>query len=167
MELIELARTRKGASKLSAIRLRAFMDTILESLEHLARFNKVKFNLEIPDQLEVYSDRVLLQSVVQSLVHNAIAYSDRHQPDITISATSTEKTVELRIHDNGAGIPEAVRPRIFEMFYRGHLDSSGAGLGLFIVKNALDKMNGTIRFECPPGDGTIFYVTLPKRLNEG
>lgn len=166
MELIEVARTRKGASKLSAIPLRTFITVVFEALEHLPRYPKVEWKLDIPDSLEVFSDRVLLQSVLQSLIHNAIAYSNRQSPRVSISVKEYDASVEIRIQDNGEGIPESIRPRIFEMFYRGHLESMGAGLGLFIVKNALDKMKGSIRFECPANQGTVFYVTLPKHLPE-
>ena len=52
------------------------------------------------------------------------------------------------------------------MFYRGHPDSNGSGLGLFIVKNALEKIKGKIRFVSEPGNGTVFYVSIPNSLIE-
>lgn len=163
-ELIELARTRKGASKLGAVKIKELVNQVLTSLSTLPRYAKISFAKQLPDTLSVYTDKLLLQSVLHNLLQNAVNYSDRDQPVITIIARESGPSVELMISDNGTGIPESVRPRIFEMFYRGHLDSSGPGLGLFIVKNALEKMNGTIRFECPEGKGTTFYVTLPKQF---
>ena len=67
----------------------------------------------------------------------------------------------MNIADNGKGIPEKIKNRVFEMFYRGHPDSSGSGLGLFIVKNALEKMKGKISFESREGNGTSFTVYIP------
>jgi signal transduction histidine kinase len=109
---------------------------------------------------------VLLQSVLQNLIHNAINYSNRQSPQISIVATQNADTIEFRVADNGDGIAADVQPRIFDMFYRGHQDSNGSGLGLFIVKNALEKMHGTVRFQSDKGAGTTFIVTLPKRLPE-
>ena len=78
---------------------------------------------------------------------------------IRISTSSTG--IELEIADNGKGIHEKIKNRVFEMFYRGNPDSSGSGLGLFIVKNALEKMNGSINFESKVEYGTTFTVQIP------
>ncbi|MFM7725232.1 MAG: ATP-binding protein, partial [Flavobacteriales bacterium] len=164
MELIELARTRKGASKVSSIGLRSFLDRIMAELDHLPKFPKTVFEISVDEEVEVMTDRVLLQSVLKNLIHNSINYSSRTEPKIRIRAKEFGSSVELEVTDNGEGIPEHIRPRIFEMFYRGHQESDGSGLGLFVVKNALEKMGGSIRFETAAGKGTSFYVTLPKRL---
>jgi len=166
MDLIRLARTRKGASKLHAIGVTELVRHIMEALSHLPKFSKTKFDIDIPVQLQVHTDKVLLQSVLQNLIHNAINYSNRQSPQISIVATQNADTIEFRVADNGDGIAADVQPRIFDMFYRGHQDSNGSGLGLFIVKNALEKMHGTVRFQSDKGAGTTFIVTLPKRLPE-
>ncbi|MFM8433473.1 MAG: PAS domain S-box protein [Bacteroidota bacterium] len=166
MELIELARTRKGASKVSSIGLRSFLDRILAELEHLPKFPKIRFDILIDEDTEVQTDRVLLQSVLKNLVHNSINYCSRTEPRIRIAARELATHIELEVTDNGEGIPESIRPRIFDMFYRGHQESDGSGLGLFVVKNALEKMGGSIRFETSAGKGTSFYVSLPKILLE-
>jgi PAS domain S-box-containing protein len=166
MELIELARTRKGASKISEIRLKPFIATVLKGLEHLPRFHKINFTLDVPDDSLLFTDRVLLQSVLKNLIHNAIVYSNRISPAITLCAKEHYESIELEVMDNGEGIPESIQPHIFDMFYRGHQDSSGSGLGLFVVKNALEKMKGNIRFETASGKGTVFHLTFPKRLTE-
>ncbi|MFM2206399.1 MAG: hypothetical protein RL213_374 [Bacteroidota bacterium] len=164
LELIELARTRKGVSKLNSVAIDVVLDRVDGSLRSLPRYGKVRFIRNVPEKRMIYTDPLLLQSVLQNLVHNAVNYSDREHPEVRIDVEEHADEYEVRIADNGAGIPVQVRPRIFEMFYRGHLDSSGPGLGLFIVRNALEKMGGSIRFECPPGRGTVFYITLPKYL---
>jgi signal transduction histidine kinase len=164
LELIELARTRKGVSKLNSVAIDIVLDRVADSLRSLPRYGKVCFIRNVPEKRMIYTDPLLLQSVLQNLVHNAVNYSDREHPEVRIDVEEHTDEYEVRIADNGAGIPVQVRPRIFEMFYRGHLDSSGPGLGLFIVRNALEKMGGSIRFECPPDRGTVFYITLPKYL---
>ena len=137
---------------------------ILDDLAHLPKYSRVKFKIEVPDQAAMVTDRVLLQSVFKNLIHNAINYSSRLDPKVEILIREKEKTIELAVMDNGEGIPEAIQPKIFDMFYRGHLESEGSGLGLFVVKNALEKMKGNIRFQTATGKGTVFYVTFPKNL---
>jgi len=162
LDLIELARTRKGSSKLTTVHLAEFVAEILRSLEHLDIYPKINFEIKINPDLEISGDKVLLLSIFQNLFHNAIHYCNHQSPWIRIAITEHETGIELEVSDNGRGIAEKVKSRVFEMFYRGNPDSSGSGLGLFIVKNALDKMKGKIRFDSFPGKGTSFFVFIPK-----
>jgi PAS domain S-box-containing protein len=164
MELIEIARTRKGTSKTNEVHLKPFVSMVLDDLAHLPKYLRVKFNIQVPDQATLVTDRVLLQSVFKNLIHNAINYSNRRDPKVEVIIRENEKTIALEVIDNGEGIPESIQPKIFDMFYRGHQESEGSGLGLFVVKNALEKMKGTIRFQTATGKGTVFYVTFPKIL---
>jgi signal transduction histidine kinase len=109
---------------------------------------------------------VLVLSVFQNLVHNAINYCNPDSPWIRVRVDGTPNGINVEITDNGKGIPEKIQGRVFEMFYRGNPDSSGSGLGLFIVKNALEKLKGKIRFVSAPGRGTSFYVEIPSALAE-
>lgn len=166
MDLIELARTRKGNSKLSSINIKDLLEEIINSLRHLSDFHRINFELKVDHEIEIRADKVLVLSVFQNLIHNAINYCNHQSPWIRIKAERMTQGVRVEIADNGKGIPEHVRDRVFEMFYRGHPDSSGSGLGLFIVKNALDKMKGQIRFETETGKGTTFFVEIPSRTGD-
>lgn len=166
LDLIELARTRKGTSKLSQINIMSMVQDILHSLRHLPDFGSINFEVKIDHLLELKADKVLVLSVFQNLIHNAINYCNQDSPRIKIKVEKFESGIQLQIIDNGQGIPEGIRDRVFEMFYRGHPDSTGSGLGLFIVKNALEKMKGTIRFESEVGKGTTFTIYIPNARNE-
>ena len=165
LDLIELARTRKGTSKLSHINVMALVQEILHSLRHLPDFGSINFEVKIDHLLELKADKVLVLSVFQNLIHNAINYCNQYSPYVKIKVEKSEKGVSLEVSDNGQGIPEAIRERVFEMFYRGHPDSTGSGLGLFIVKNALEKMKGSIDFVSEVGKGTTFTVEIPNATN--
>ena len=166
LDLIDLARTRKGTSKLSVINVKGLVDEILHSLKHLPTYDRINFEIKIDQSVEITTDKVLLLSIFQNLIHNAINYCNQQSPWIRVKVEATGRGIELEVADNGKGIPEPVKNRVFEMFYRGHPDSNGSGLGLFIVKNALDKMKGKIRFVSEQGKGTIFYVSIPNALLE-
>lgn len=166
LDLIELARTRKGNSKLSVINVKSLVDEILHSLRHLPTYDRINFEIKIDQRTEITADKVLVLSVFQNLIHNAINYCNQESPWIRVKVEVNGQSIELEVSDNGKGIPDHVKSRVFEMFYRGHPDSSGSGLGLFIVKNALEKMKGKIRFESETGKGTTFFVTIPNALLE-
>ena len=129
-------------------------------------YSKINFEIKIDHNDEITADKVLLLSVLQNLIHNAINYCNHDSPWVRIKIESIENGIELEIADNGKGIHENVKNRVFEMFYRGHPDSNGSGLGLFIVKNALEKMKGSISFESKVGIGTTFTVNIPDAVVE-
>ena len=166
MDLIELARTRKGGSKLSKINLKSLIDEILYSLKHSPDFGRINFEIKVDHNVEIFADKVLMLSVFQNLIHNAINYCNQQSPWVRIRINRPGDGIEFEVSDNGKGIPDAVKNRVFEMFYRGHPNSTGSGLGLFIVKNALEKMKGTIRLESAPGHGTTFTVFIPEATPE-
>ena len=161
MDLIELAKTRRGSNKLSEMNVRTLVEEILYSLRHLPNFDKIKYDLKIDTEIDLVADKVLVLSVFQNLIHNAINYCNRQAPWICIQIISSGNGIELEISDNGQGIPDKIKSRVFEMFYRGNSESGGSGLGLFIVKNALEKLKGKISFQSKEGQGTTFTVYIP------
>jgi len=125
-----------------------------------------EFVLDLPaDQLEADADRDKLRQIVTDLVENAIKYS----PDggtIEVSVRRRDDTVEISVDDEGIGIPDAERDRIFQKFYRAEsegrdLTSGGSGLGLFIARELLAAMRGRIWVRARDGQGSSFVFTLP------
>jgi PAS domain S-box-containing protein len=166
LDLIELARTRRGVGKLNRINLSILLEEVLYSLKHLPGYDAMEVVKEVDRNLEIFSDQLLVQSILQNLIHNAINYRSKKEARVTIQAVRNEGDVELTIADNGLGIPDEIKSKVFEMFYRGHPDSSGSGLGLFIVRNAVDKLRGRITFDSQVGKGTRFRVVLPDLQSE-
>ncbi len=129
-----------------------------------------RVKVDIPHDLPVvHTDRELLARVVSNLVDNALKYS----PDASvceIAATGDEAALVFSVQDHGIGIPEDEVARIFERFYQ--VDSSstrtfrGAGLGLSLVQELLQRLGGSISVESSLGDGSRFTVTLPLRAPE-
>jgi signal transduction histidine kinase len=96
---------------------------------------------------------------------NAIRYHDqsKERQFIRLSCETKDKVFYLRVEDNGQGIAREYHTRIFDMFFRANEQSKGSGLGLYIVKEALMKLSGTIQLESDPGIGSTFIVKLPNR----
>ena len=96
---------------------------------------------------------------------NGIKYADltKDKPKIEISASSGDDAIAITFRDNGIGIHTDILPHIFEMFYRGNVESSGSGLGLYIVKETVEKLGGTIQVASEFKHFTSFTITLPQR----
>jgi signal transduction histidine kinase len=113
---------------------------------------------------EVNGDKTLLYSLIQNLISNAIKYHKQAVPPIiTISYDHTDKGHVFGVKDNGIGVPEEYRDRIFLAFKRLHgKDSpySGTGMGLAICKKAIEIHGGDIWLESNPSGGSIFYFSL-------
>lgn len=110
------------------------------------------------------ADKEKLRVVLQNLVENAIKYSDPHGK-VFITAKELDNKIQVSIKDTGTGISEEGKGRIFEKFYRDSeaekKEIAGTGIGLYTVKQIIDKSEGKIWFESQTGEGTIFYFTLP------
>jgi PAS domain S-box-containing protein len=125
-----------------------------------------EFVLELPPEpLAVDADREKLRQIVMDLVENAVKYSPGGGT-VRVSAQRRDDTVEVKVDDEGIGIPQAEQTRIFAKFYRAEgagrdLASGGTGLGLFIAKELLAAMRGRIWVDSREGEGSSFSFALP------
>jgi signal transduction histidine kinase len=112
------------------------------------------------DAVLVGERRMLVQALV-NLVSNAIRACDGQPGCVRLGVTCTdERRCVIEVEDDGLGIPEALRPRLFRPFVTGHAGSGGSGLGLFVVRQVVRRMGGTIRVRTSPG-GTSVRLDLP------
>jgi signal transduction histidine kinase len=138
---------------------------IWDSLKFAPEAERINFQVEIPQDAIVESDKNRLRVIMGNLISNAIRYHDLAKAErfIRLQHQMNGKVFYLRVEDNGQGIAPEYHTRIYDMFYRGNEQSKGSGLGLYIVKEALVKLSGSIHLESAPGKGSIFTVKLPKR----
>ena len=113
----------------------------------------------------VKTDTLIFKEVLSNLVSNAIKYTPE-DGKVSISIQPRKRDLLVSVKDNGLGIPKYSQDHVFTKFFRAHnvvkQETSGTGLGLYLVKGLLDSLNGTIWFESHEGKGTTFYVSLPK-----
>ncbi|WP_280585578.1 HAMP domain-containing sensor histidine kinase [Halorubrum sp. Boch-26] len=102
----------------------------------------------------------LLGSVFRNVLRNAIQHNDETPAEVDVSAVERDGIVEVRIADNGPGIPEDHREEVFGKGEKG-LDSPGAGIGLYLVQSLVDLYGGDVRIEDNEPKGTVFVLTLP------
>jgi two-component system sensor histidine kinase KdpD len=118
--------------------------------------------LGLPDDLPlVRVDPVQVERVFSNLIGNAIKFSPSGAP-VTVSGGASPAGVTVRVSDRGPGIPSAARPHVFEPFFRGRGDQSGAGLGLAISRGFVEANGGRITLQTRKGEGTAFAVTFPR-----
>ncbi len=125
---------------------------------------KVEINVDIEDGLNLTSDLELLRVIYGNLINNAIKFrdtSDRRDSFINISASKTTNSIELNITDNGIGINETETEKIFEVFSKATDIADSSGIGLYLVKLAVEKLSGSISFEESEDGYTVFKVILP------
>jgi signal transduction histidine kinase len=145
------------------VKLVALALEVWESLKFAPDAERISFNIDIPDEITVDSDKNRLKVIMSNLISNAIRYHDNRKETqyIRLHAEVKNKFFYLMIEDNGQGIASEYHSRIFDMFYRANEQSKGSGLGLYIVKEALMKLSGSIHLESSPGIGSTFIVMLP------
>ncbi|TAE49672.1 MAG: PAS domain S-box protein [Bacteroidetes bacterium] len=168
-ELLDVTRMNKAALKPELIRLHELAQEVVGSLRHQSQAQGLSFRIEIAPELEILSDKKLLTSILQNLIANGVNYHDPESPApfVEVSAQPLEDHVRISVTDNGIGIPEKFRQKVFEMFFRGNAQSKGSGLGLYIVKNSVSKLRGSIELHPREGGGTRFDVILPERIEVG
>jgi len=119
---------------------------------------------------EKKSDKTLILLILQNLIDNAIKYRNTRlsKPKIDITAKLSNGLLKLQVRDNGIGIHDDIQPDVFKLFVRATERASGTGIGLYTVKNAVHKLEGSIVVQSKLKKGTTFTVYLPnlKKLRE-
>lgn len=159
-EIINYSRNSRLELSKESFDLKDLIQQIVYSLEYFDQMNEIQIIYDIPDDFKVTTDQSRLKIVLNNLISNAVKYHDLHttNPVIKIMAAREGDEIVLKIEDNGAGIAKEYQQKIFDMFYRATERSEGSGLGLYIAKEMVDKLNGTIELKSIPGKGSKFEI---------
>ncbi len=166
MDLTNLSRVRNAQLQLDNICLVGAVEESLGSLEYFPAFSEFEIETAIDAGLCLVSDRSFVHSILQNLIENALKYGKtkgRSKMKISAVQIPNEEKVEIKVQDFGNGISIDHQERIFELFFRASTDTTihGSGMGLYITKNAVKKLNGSIKVESDPNKGSTFTVQLP------
>jgi PAS domain S-box-containing protein len=166
-QLLNVARLDAGDLHVEPepIDVAAVVSEVVETVEELGAVNGHRFEVDLPaEPLAAEADRDKLRQVFNILVENALKYSPQGGT-VTVGARRTTDGVEVRVVDQGAGIPVGEQERIFRKFYRaestGRDGGGGTGLGLFIARELVTAMGGRIWVESAEGEGSSFAFELP------
>jgi PAS domain S-box-containing protein len=167
-EILDYSQNSRTVLQQDKIDFDEIIGEIKQDLQYLEGFEKVKTTLFINKSDELYSDRHRIKILFINLFSNAIKFADRmkDQQIINININITRQSAEVKFHDNGIGIETAQLPKIFDMFYRATDRAKGSGLGLYITKEIVTKLNGSITVDAEVGKYTTFTVLIPNH-NKG
>lgn len=162
-EVLDYSRSKRKELVWELIDLQKLLRDIYDHLQYQegAADFEVTFRLEVP---VLICDATRLRIILNNLIANAIKYHPRdgsRTPQLEVVSTLRDGGICLDVTDNGAGIDPALHQRIFEMFYRGDSQSSGSGLGLYIAREAAEKIQARIHVQSEPGAGSTFTVVFP------
>ncbi|MEO7982862.1 MAG: HAMP domain-containing sensor histidine kinase [Bacteroidota bacterium] len=151
--------------KLEPVNLEEVVKEVVDSLKLQLEKNRARVLVTHEGNMHLQADRLHLLSVVFNLLDNAVKYS-KEEPVIKIDMQEKEKDIVLSVTDNGIGIAQEYKDKVFDKFFRiPHGDThnaKGYGLGLSYVAQVIRKHNGNIAIESQPGIGTKFIISLPK-----
>lgn len=167
-DILDYSRNARTEIACELIDFDAKVNEIKELTKHLNEgTHHCELTIDLHIQSPFYSDRRRIWVILNNLISNAINYSDHEKKKcfVHVSIHTDEEKVVVKIEDNGKGIASQDLDKVFEMFYRASDKSKGSGLGLYIVKETVDKLNGSIELQSikAPGkkSGTQFIITLP------
>lgn len=165
LALINLTKIKETKSGQVQINFMDIINDVIDSFRHLNEFSNIKFKIKVNIKKDFMSDKGMITTIIQNLVENAIKYSKKTVAaivDIHVESHG-DNLLTIKVKDNGIGIAADVQNRVFDMFFRGNEISRGSGLGLYILKNAVDKLKGRIVLKSKENVGTTFTIELPYR----
>jgi signal transduction histidine kinase len=159
--VLDYSRNSRLELSVQRFRLMDVVHEVLNGLTHMDGFKAIDIHLDIPGDLNVITDRERSKVVLSNLMANAIHYRDHGKKSfVRLWAQPENGHVNLFVEDNGIGIKPEHHTRIFDMFYKAHDHSKGTGLGLYIVRETLQRLKGSIDVSSEYGKGTTFRVKL-------
>jgi signal transduction histidine kinase len=162
MDLINLTRMNDPTMNLTRIDFELLLDECINAYQYLPQYNSIRFVVEIDKQIEFYSEWAIVNTIVQNLIENAIKYSyPERESFVRARIVEENRQIKIEVQDNGIGIPYDYQARIFDMFFRANDRVDGTGLGLYILKRAVERLHGQVTFISEPLIGSTFTVTLP------
>lgn len=161
-EIISYSRNARMDIKKQPVNLRQTVDDVTEALTFSVGNPDICIENNVPGDMVLHTDGMRLKIVLSNLIDNSLKYRDekKEKPYIRIEATERDDVKVIVVKDNGLGIDQVYLDKIFHMFFRASEQSKGSGLGLYIVKETLGKINGSIQVESDLGSGTTFMVEL-------
>jgi signal transduction histidine kinase len=160
---LEYYRNFKSEVTVEKIHVNELLSELVESMKVYS--DLVRINVTIPDGTHIQTDKMRLRIALSNLLSNAIKYGQKNdQPfNVDITVSPSDNDLKIAVQDYGIGIQKNELSRIFEMFYRtaDNKNTKSTGLGLYLVKDALDKIKGKVDVTSEVGEGTCFTLFIP------
>jgi PAS domain S-box-containing protein len=165
-DVLSHSKNLKMEVNIGKVDLNKIIDQTFTDLGYLEGAKEMNRAVKI-EGIDFYSDQWRISEIFRNLISNAIKYRQLYteSSEVSIKIHVDNLRADISFADNGIGIDEKNLNKIFEMFYRATEQSDGSGIGLYIVKNAVEKLGGQISVASKPNHGTRFSIILPNRVN--
>ena len=165
-EILDYSRNKRIWQKPEAFEIKSICVELIENLKFIDGFQRIKIDLENLENKTVTTDKSRLKIILNNLLSNAAKFHKKvgeEIPYIRVSSFPTaHRSIIIKVEDNGQGIRPELQNRIFEMFFRASDTEKGSGLGLYIAKEAAEKIGGRIWVHSEYGSGSVFQVEIPQ-----
>lgn len=162
--MLDFARISRKNTIPEEIFIPILLEDCMSHFKYLDNFDKLTINIDIEEHNnKFYTDALRISSIFQNIISNAIKYRNQHILDsfLNIKIDITPTVANIVFEDNGIGIKEEYLDKVFGMFVRATERSDGSGLGLYIVKQAVERIGGTIDIQSKYGEGTKIVLQVP------
>ena len=162
-EILDYSRNARQELSVEKIDIQQLLDDNLEKMQFMPGSSNIKKEISIREDSPLYSDKYRISVIFNNLISNAIKYYDPYKENssLRIAIEVTKERAHLEFEDNGIGIDKQYQDKIFNMFFRATQSSEGAGLGLYIVQEAVEKLKGTVLIKSEIRKGTTFIIDIP------
>ena len=162
-EILDQSRNSRLEVKREEILFEPIIDETFSQLSFATPTGKgVEKIVSVQQTKPFYCDRWRLKVILNNVISNAIRYRNGRDPVIKVNVDVTDSGASVSIEDNGKGIAREHLKNVCRMFYRATDDGAGSGLGLYIVKEAVDKLNGSMKIDSVEGKGTTVQLLIPE-----
>lgn len=163
MELINITELNYRDIKLTPINFYEIVDNCISAYAYMPNYSKISFTIDIESNLYFKSEWYIINTILQNLIENSIKYVDeeKDKPEVRVKVFKKKENIIIKISDNGDGISAEHHNKIFDMFYRASEKGSGTGLGLFIMKRAIERLKGEVSVQSEIKIGSTFEVKIP------
>lgn len=169
MDILDYSRNSRLEVNRQEIHFADLMADISGNLKFMCADDQreVRIRTTIQNGIPFYSDKNRLSVILNNLISNSIRYQNPEvaDPFVEIRVQVSASAAEILVRDNGIGIDRENQEKVFQMFYRVSTKSVGSGLGLYIVKETVEKLHGAIKLESEVGKGSAFRIHLPNLAN--
>lgn len=165
-DILDYSRNSRVEIKPQKINWQNYLLQLIQAFEYLPEAQNIDIEINIEQKEDFYGDSYRIGIIFNNLISNSFKYADKQKEVsfLKIKGEVYQQKASIFIEDNGIGIDKIHQEKIFDMFYRASENSKGSGLGLYILKETLQKIKGTIKVESEIGKGTIFYIEIPDLL---
>lgn len=164
--MLNFSKTARAVEKPEPIVLKELIEQCLRDLQFLPGFDEISKHITANTSSECfYSDRMKVHIILSNIISNSIKYRDAAKASrLEIAIETDTQWAQIQISDNGIGINKNYLKHIFDMFYRATERSDGSGLGLYIVKQTVERLGGKIEVSSELGAGSCFRIRIPNLL---